>query len=67
MSLVQLNLGGMAGLAVGLFAVAVAAVGYAHNDALAGFCAFLGAVSWLAYMIVTLDRYERARKEYPYH
>ena len=49
-------------MAVGLFAVAVTAVGYAHNDALAGFIALLGFVSWIAYMYMALDRYERARK-----
>jgi len=64
LSLLQINLSGVAGLAVGLLAVAVAAEGYAHNDFLAAVCTALGVGTWLAYIGMALDRYDRARRGY---
>jgi len=60
MTVVEVHLGGMAGLGVGLFAVAVAA-GYTGQTALAVVCALLGFVAVISYIVMAINRYNRAR------
>jgi hypothetical protein len=49
----------MAGLGVGLLAVAVAA-GYTGQVALEAICAIFGVIAIIAYLGMALDRYNRA-------
>ncbi len=54
----NLHLGGTAGFAVGMFAVAVAA-GYTGQEALEVLSVFLGLISALCYLYMALDTYSR--------
>lgn len=55
MNLLELHLGGLAGLGVGFFAVAVAAGATGQGD-LEALCALLGTVAVFAYISMAIDR-----------
>lgn len=63
MNLLELHLGGLAGLGVGLFAIAVAA-GATGQGALEALCALLGTVAVLAYIGMATDRYDKVRQRH---
>jgi len=58
LKIVEVRLGGLAGLGVGLFAVAVAA-GYTKQHILELICIVLGSIAVLAYLVMSIDRYDR--------
>ena len=57
MKIVEIQLGGLAGQGVGLFAVAV---GYTKQHILESICVVLGSIAVSAYLVMSIDRYDRA-------